>query len=253
MPVGPWLIPAALGVADLLGGIFGAKKQASSNMAIARYQAEANQRLLQQQLDYDRPVNQMARFAEAGLNPHLIYGQGTPGNQGQPLRSPDIAPTNWQDVFRVSPVASQYSLARAQTQAIDANTRQTTVVTELRKLESQVVARNPLLHDGAFKATIDSMISSAAIKGSEVRTAAVGAETAEASKGWTVSKLMNEVQLLEQQFKLGELDQKIKAEVLNSKQFQNAILEVQKKFLADGNIGPAQIYQFIQLLLMKAL
>lgn len=29
---------------------------------------------------YNTPSAQMARFKEAGLNPHLIYGKGTPGN-----------------------------------------------------------------------------------------------------------------------------------------------------------------------------
>lgn len=30
--------------------------------------------------EYNTPKNQMKRFEEAGLNPQLIYGQGTPGN-----------------------------------------------------------------------------------------------------------------------------------------------------------------------------
>jgi hypothetical protein len=51
--------------------------------------------------EYNSPVAQMQRFKDAGLNPHLIYGKGTPGNatmgqpqqakwQGQPLQMPDI-------------------------------------------------------------------------------------------------------------------------------------------------------------------
>lgn len=31
--------------------------------------------------EYNLPVNQMNRFSEAGLNRHLIYSKGTPGNQ----------------------------------------------------------------------------------------------------------------------------------------------------------------------------
>lgn len=38
---------------------------------------------------YNSPAAQMRRYAEAGLNPHLIYGQGTPGNaQGMPQYNP---------------------------------------------------------------------------------------------------------------------------------------------------------------------
>lgn len=32
------------------------------------------------QNEYNTPEAQMKRYSEAGLNPHLIYGQGTPGN-----------------------------------------------------------------------------------------------------------------------------------------------------------------------------
>lgn len=34
--------------------------------------------------EYNTPANQMARFKEAGLNPMLIYSQGTPGNSNSP-------------------------------------------------------------------------------------------------------------------------------------------------------------------------
>jgi len=33
--------------------------------------------------EYNSPKNQMARFEEAGLNPHLMYGQGSSGQQNQ--------------------------------------------------------------------------------------------------------------------------------------------------------------------------
>lgn len=38
---------------------------------------------------YNHPAQQMQRFKEAGLNPHLIYGQGTNGNQSAPTALPD--------------------------------------------------------------------------------------------------------------------------------------------------------------------
>lgn len=43
---------------------------------------------------YNNPVNQMQRYAQAGLNPNLIYGQGTPGNQASavPFMTPDVDP-----------------------------------------------------------------------------------------------------------------------------------------------------------------
>lgn len=43
----------------------------AEKMAIDAFEREAN---------YNSPAAQMARYEEAGLNPNLIYGQGTPGN-----------------------------------------------------------------------------------------------------------------------------------------------------------------------------
>jgi hypothetical protein len=36
---------------------------------------------------YNSPAQQMQRYRDAGLNPNLIYGQGTPGNQPAPLET----------------------------------------------------------------------------------------------------------------------------------------------------------------------
>lgn len=38
---------------------------------------------------YNSPQSQMARFKEAGLNPHLIYGQGNAGNAAS-IQTPDV-------------------------------------------------------------------------------------------------------------------------------------------------------------------
>lgn len=44
-------------------------------------------------LDYNRPINQMARLAEAGINPHMAYAKGTINNVASPaptLSAPQI-------------------------------------------------------------------------------------------------------------------------------------------------------------------
>lgn len=43
-------------------------------------QNQYNLDMWRMQNEYNSPVEQMARFKAAGLNPHLIYGKGTPGN-----------------------------------------------------------------------------------------------------------------------------------------------------------------------------
>lgn len=82
-------IPAIIGGAaalagGLAGGLFNRKSQSSANkvnIQLAREQQQFEERMVQQQNEYNSPVNQMKRFAEAGLNPNLVYTQGNPGNQ----------------------------------------------------------------------------------------------------------------------------------------------------------------------------
>lgn len=45
-----------------------------------REQNEFNLKMWNLQNEYNKPINQMKRYEEAGLNPLLIYNQGNPGN-----------------------------------------------------------------------------------------------------------------------------------------------------------------------------
>lgn len=83
------ILPAlVLGGAALAGGIAGGLFNRSSqgsanktNVQLAREQQQFEQKMVQEQNEYNSPVNQMKRYAEAGLNPNLVYSQGNPGNQ----------------------------------------------------------------------------------------------------------------------------------------------------------------------------
>lgn len=90
------LVGAALvsGAASILGGglsgLFGssaasksvqAQREANAtNLQIARETNEANRNLWREQSEYNTPVNQMARFRAAGINPYLAVSQITGGN-----------------------------------------------------------------------------------------------------------------------------------------------------------------------------
>ena len=52
------------------------------NKDVFDYQNAANVDFWNMQNEYNTPAQQMSRFAEAGLNPNLIYGQGNSGNAG---------------------------------------------------------------------------------------------------------------------------------------------------------------------------
>lgn len=81
----PALIGGAAAIAGgIAGGLFNRKSQNDANktnIQLAREQQQFEERMVQQQNEYNSPVNQMKRFADAGLNPNLVYTQGNPGNQ----------------------------------------------------------------------------------------------------------------------------------------------------------------------------
>ena len=59
-----------------------------SQKDLAKYQVDLERQLINEQNAYNSPVQQMARYQEAGLNPNLIYGNGSSsaGNQNQIAR-----------------------------------------------------------------------------------------------------------------------------------------------------------------------
>lgn len=59
-----------------------ARETNQANRELAEYQAQFNERMWHQQNEYNSPSAQLERYAQAGLNPNLVYGQGTPGNAG---------------------------------------------------------------------------------------------------------------------------------------------------------------------------
>lgn len=220
----------------------------------------ANRKATERQNEYNTPRNQMLRYQDAGLNPHLIYGQGSPGNQPQPAQTAD-----WQ---RITPEAvslyNQTRLADSQVQAIDANVVKTKAQTSLAQLQAQVLQKNPALNPAAYNAIIDGIKATAEIKSSESAIIQqrskwmLKKEARNTADGYSnmengVTKMKAELALLEQRYNLGTTDSSIKNQILQSKEFQNAILEVQTKFMTDADITPQHILQFVQLLLMKLL
>lgn len=81
--LGP-IIGAAGSVLGSIGGaLFGKKSQDNTNDAnlrLAQYKYEKDLEQWKRETAYNSPKNQMQRYADAGLNPNLIYGQGSSGN-----------------------------------------------------------------------------------------------------------------------------------------------------------------------------
>lgn len=243
--------------AQLVSNLVGAGFQGRANRKTLKYQAALNERYLDKQLAYNTPAAQMQRYKDAGLNPNLIYGQGTPGNQSAPLSSPSLDTPDYQSVAKdLVDQTLRGALQATQVQAINAQTEKTVADTALKSMQAQVLAANPSLNPAGYNAIIDSLVATAQSKGLErnllmqrVNWATNIEEGQNSSNGFR--KMDADLKMLEQRFKLGETDQKIKAQILQSKEFQNAILDVQKKWLTDSEITPQHIYQFITMFLMK--
>lgn len=261
-----WVVPAAIAVAGIASQIWGQSRQEKANRKFAEYQNLVNSQLLDKQLAYNTPKSQMERFQAAGLNPNLIYGQGNAGSQTAPQQSADFKPADYQrvgeSVSQLAPLINQSMLTQSQVQATDANTRRTSVLTELNRLQARVLAKNPSLNREAYNAIVSSIMSAAEIKANEAaistqrrewmlgdKVFSIGGQDLHGPAG--VVKMESELKLLEQRFNLGTADQKLKAEVLLSKQFQNALSEIQVKWMKDAEITPQHIYQFLLLLLGK--
>lgn len=81
--------PYSLGSAALGSGVSGLFGLAGTGLnylfqkKLASQQNQYNIDMWKMQADYNSPQQQMQRFAEAGLNPNLIYGQGSNGNMSQ--------------------------------------------------------------------------------------------------------------------------------------------------------------------------
>ena len=60
----------------LTGGVLDKFVDLGINMIGTKYANDLNMKNWYKQMDYNAPINQLARLREAGLNPNLIYGSG---------------------------------------------------------------------------------------------------------------------------------------------------------------------------------
>lgn len=62
---------------DITGGIVSAGVQTLGNVFLQDRANKQNIEFWNKENEYNKPINQMARLAEAGLNPNLVYGNGS--------------------------------------------------------------------------------------------------------------------------------------------------------------------------------
>ncbi len=84
----PW--NAVGGIVSSVGDLFGmgrGRRQNKQNRKNMLFQHQLDMQAFDYANRYNTPAQQMARLKDAGLNPALMYGQGTTGNAGTPPSS----------------------------------------------------------------------------------------------------------------------------------------------------------------------
>lgn len=245
----------------------GPKRQYKWNKRAAedanRMNRENQQWLLEQQLaiqkeqrEYDTPAKQMERYLAAGLNPHLIYGNGSsagnvfpanvPGLPGVGIAPPDASYPDVSGAFlSAAQGVTQMQLAQARTS--ESYTNQA-----LKEIQTDIAKANPMLDPRVYEWVVASTEETAKLKALESRQWMSG--TAGGTKPMKFAQKINaEVEALVQRLGLNTTDLAIRNRILESKEFENAVKKIQADWLKDGDISPEHIRQGLMLLLQKML
>lgn len=249
-----WLPAAIAGAASLAGNLIGVNKQATSNRELAAYQHKKNMELLKYQLDYDSPSSQMGRFKDAGLNPNLVYGQGSPGNMNTPLKYPDVKSPDYQQagasIGQIPLQFQQQKLMEAQTDLTNQKVDESGVKQDLMRAQTALVQANPNLNPAYVNSMVTNLRAVADLKKQEADFMTTGHKyEGITTRGF--SKMHLELETLSQKFQLNEKDLAVKAKIIESKGFQNALQKIQVEWMRDKEITPQHIYMGVMLLLQK--
>lgn len=89
-----------------------------ANRELAEYAYQRDLEMWNRQNEYNTPSAQMQRFKEAGLNPNLIYGQGTPGNAQQmpKYNAPNVDYSNVPEIDPLGTLQAYQNLAQKSSQ-----------------------------------------------------------------------------------------------------------------------------------------
>lgn len=108
------------GLTGAVGSLFGLGSEYVSNQMskedqkeLMKYQFDLNQSAVENQREYDKPINQMNRLAEAQLNPNLVYGSGSVVGNTSSTASASLGQARKTELSRYNQLAQQLQLERA--------------------------------------------------------------------------------------------------------------------------------------------
>lgn len=196
---------AGTAVAPGIGTAIGAGVGAIGGLADTLIQNRMNRRNQDRQNAYNSPAAQMQRYREAGLNPNLIYSQGSPGNQ------PGVVSTE-------SPVGKINALdTLARMYAIE----------DLKQGIELKKDQGAAIRQGTYNATLDAVVKRAA--GTQAQALAEYAPELSKyqveGKRAAVRKLIVDADVNQLRGLNFQLDRELKSEVLHEKKYYNRLLD----------------------------
>lgn len=274
----PWASLASAGITAIGNAITrgGPKRQYKYNKKMMAEQNRLNREnaewafnkeleLRKFQMDYDTPQAQMQRLKDAGLNPNLIYGSGSAAAGSFEAPSAPNVPgvsSHSIDAAVLGNLGTEFQQARlmaAQTDLTQMRTEESTVKQDLMKAQKDVTKANPYLKEGYVDSLVAQLKATADLKKQEASfmleqvTGKVNGKDVDVpgvARGYVI--MQEQMRQLFNKFQLQEADLKIKAQILESKEFQNALSEIQVQWMRDGDITPQHIFQAIFMLLNAA-
>lgn len=214
------------------------------------------QKIIQaEQRMYDSPEQQMARYKAAGLNPHLIYGNGSSAGSAFPIAPQPVG------AVRLDAPSAQYpavgdafiaaSQAATQMRLSSAKTEESLIKQQAIALQNEIARTNPMLRPSVASAVASSMEEVARLKETEAN---IWQSQEFDGKGFSSAinrKVTAEVDAMIQRLGLNAIDLQIRNRILESKEFENAIKDIQKKWLEDAQVTPEHVRQGLMLILQK--
>jgi hypothetical protein len=227
------------------------------NRANAEWTLAQNRAILEEQRAYDSPSAKMARLKAAGLNPFLAYeGVGQMNSPMINMNSLPAANMGHIDTSYGNIGSEVMDAALAQTQMGMTNQKieESKTKQALIQAQEELVKANPQMRPAYVDALVKQVEATAALKQQEKRWSEWSVTDPERGyigyqQGYI--KMDKELELLFQKYNLNNADQKVKAQIIESKDWENDIKEIQSKWLKDGEITPQHIYQGLMMLLMK--
>lgn len=217
---------------------------------------EQNRLLQEEQRKYDNPRSQMDRYLEAGLNPNMIYGNGSSAGQAFPIDAGNMPGVNIQPPSaRYPDIAGSFMAAgqmSAQTQLAQARAGEVEMSIAYKSVLLDIAKTNPMLNPEVAGWVATTMQEMARVKAMEARSWLADPADVGGEKSNIYRKVQAEVDAMVQRLGLNTADLAVKNRILESKEFANAILEVQKKWMVDNEITP-QVGLSAGMMLLKIL